>query len=225
MVLKHSNVACQWLSIGKRSELSKRWKKASQEEVEKYDGLVKIKDREGYWIEQSDMLSKYLRRPSELEMMSASQFAKMYTTSGLKSVKIDDSDADEVSEDETEDKDSVNQGQKHMIEYIITGNNEKKRLPKLIRLQDPLPREPRVLRKRRNPAVLRFHKASRDNQYEIWMLKELMLYTPFRVSDMEDYEARSSELYKKKENWIRLVKSQVMEHLENVEEARYMVEQ
>ena len=124
MVLKNSNIACQWLSVGRRSELSKRWKKASQDEVEKYDGLVKIKDREGYWIEQSDMLSKYLRRPSELETMSASQFAKMYTTSGLKFEKSDGSEVDEVSEDEMEDKAAVNQRQNNIIEYIVSGNNE-----------------------------------------------------------------------------------------------------
>ena len=41
----------------------------------------------------------------------------------------------------------------------------------------------------------------------------------------EEYENNTVEVYKLKESWIRSVKSKVMEHLESVEEARYMVEQ
>jgi len=82
MLLKNSNITCQWLSVGKRSEMSKRWKLANEKEVDQGIGLIKIKDREGYWIEQSDMMSKYLRRPIEIEAMCASQFAKMYTKGG-----------------------------------------------------------------------------------------------------------------------------------------------
>ena len=57
MVMKNSNIACQWLSVGKQQELSKRWKLATKEEVESGKGLIAIEDREGYWIEQQDMLS------------------------------------------------------------------------------------------------------------------------------------------------------------------------
>ena len=81
------------------------------------------------------------------------------------------------------------------------------------------------MKKRRLPAVLRYHKSNKDNQFEVWMLKELMLYTHFREDDLEDYENNTAINYEKKEKWIRSVKSVVMEHLENVEEARYMVEQ
>ena len=51
MILKNSNVGCQWLSVGKRSELSKRWRQANKEEIENGIGLIKIKDRDGYWVE------------------------------------------------------------------------------------------------------------------------------------------------------------------------------
>ena len=57
------------------------------------------------------------------------------------------------------------------------------------------------------------------------MLKELMLYTPYREEDLENYEKNTAEVYMQKENWIKCVKAKVMEHLESVEEARYMVEQ
>ena len=52
-----------------------------------------------------------------------------------------------------------------------------------------------------------------------------MLYTPYREKDLDEYENNTAEIYKQKENWIRSVKSKVMEHLESVEEARYMVEE
>ena len=59
MILKNSNIACQWLSVGKRSETSKRWKLATKAELESREGLVKIKDHEGLWYQQQDMLSKF----------------------------------------------------------------------------------------------------------------------------------------------------------------------
>ena len=73
------------------------------------------------WIEQNDILSKYLRRPEELELISAAQFCKMYTTSGIltKSDKADDDMEDEG------DFDDVNENVSPvlMTEFIITNTN------------------------------------------------------------------------------------------------------
>ena len=114
---------------------------------------------------------------------------------------------------------------KKKFHFIITETDEMIPLPKLIEISDPYPGEPKWMRKRKGPAVIRYHKVNRDNQYERWMLKELMLYTHFREADLDNYENNTAEIYKQKESWIRSVKSKVMEHLESVEEARYMVEQ
>ena len=57
------------------------------------------------------------------------------------------------------------------------------------------------------------------------MLKELMLFIHYREKDLDEYENNTAEVYKQKESWIRSVKSKVMEHIESVKEARYMVEQ
>ena len=81
------------------------------------------------------------------------------------------------------------------------------------------------MRKRKLPAVIRYHKSNKDKQYENWMLKELMLYTPYREEDLDNYEKNTAEVYMQKESWIKSVKAKVMEHLESVEEARYMAEQ
>ena len=99
------------------------------------------------------------------------------------------------------------------------------KLPEVIEINNPYPGEPKVMRKRKGPAVIRYHKGNKDRDYENWMLKELMLYTHYRDGDLDEYENNTAEVYKEKESWIRSVKSKVMEHLESVEEARYMVEQ
>ena len=219
MVLKNSNVACQWLSVGKRSEITKRWKLATKEELENEVGLIKIKDRDGYWIEQNDALSKYLRRPKELEMISASQFTKVYTTSGAR-YKKEEFEDDEENLEILEDDNAV----ETIMEYIITGDKIKVKLPKLLEICNPLPRETKFMRKRKKPAVLRYHKVNKENQFEQWMLKELMLYTPFREKDRDHYENNTADAYSQNAKWIQNVKSKVMEHLESVEEARLMVE-
>ena len=95
----------------------------------------------------------------------------------------------------------------------------------MIEIDNPYPGEPKWMRKRKGPAVLRYHKSKRDTHYEDWMLKELMLYTPYREEDLNDYEEDTAKRYLEKEKYIAKVKSKVMEHLESVEEARYMVEQ
>ena len=225
MVMKQSNVTCQWLSIGRRSEQSKRWRLATEADIENGIGLTKIKDREGLWIEQNDMLSKYLRRPDDLELISAAQFSKMYTTGGI-TFKKDTSDMDEEEDiDDIEDLTESDSSSLLMTEYIITGENQKIKLPSLIEISDTLPREKKFMRKRKTAAVLRYHKSNKDSQYEVWMLKELMLYTHYRDNDLENYEENTALNYEKKTEWIHKVKSVVMEHLESVEEARYMVEQ
>ena len=58
MTLKQSNVACQWVTLGRKDERSKRWKKASEKDIKSGIPLIKIKDHDGLWYEQQDMWSK-----------------------------------------------------------------------------------------------------------------------------------------------------------------------
>ena len=44
MLLKNSNVACQWLSVGRQSDMSKRWKLATEADMQTGVGLIKIKN-------------------------------------------------------------------------------------------------------------------------------------------------------------------------------------
>ena len=222
MLLKNSNVACQWLAVGKRSEMSKRWKLASQDMIEKnMQGLIKIQGRDGLWFEQADMLQKYLRRPTKLESISASQFAKVYTTSSARLQSSDTMESDDQDEEEMDEE-----SRKYDILDIIIGEDDLKiPLPHMVQIQDPYPGESSIMRKRRKPAVLRYHKVSRIKDYERWMLRELMLFTSFRNKDLDEYENNTITAYEQKKHLIGMVKSKVMEHLESVEEARWMEEE
>ena len=68
LLLKNSNVTCQWLYVGRKSEKFTRMKRADENEKENKN-LIKVEGVEGLWYEQPDMLSKYKRRPDNLEEM------------------------------------------------------------------------------------------------------------------------------------------------------------
>ena len=100
----------------------------------------------------------------------------------------------------------------------------KQRLPEVIKINDPLPDELPFMRKRQYPQVLRFHKANMNNNPIRFFQSEVMLYYPHWSEDlfqMSDEEV--TQLYKDKQENILFVKKQVMEHLEDVEEARHFV--
>ena len=92
------------------------------------------------------------------------------------------------------------------MDYIITGDRSKVKLPKLIELCNPLTREIKFMRKRKKPAVHRYHKVKKENQFERWMLKELMLYTPCREKDLDHYENDTADAYSQNAKSIQYVK-------------------
>ena len=80
-------------------------------------------------------------------------------------------------------------------------NNYKKgpKLPEYIELDDPYPGEPRFMKKRAFPAVLRFNKTNRDNNPRKYMLSELMLYKPVTEEiDADKVEELYDEMYNDK---------------------------
>ena len=84
------------------------------------------------------------------------------------------------------------------------------------------------MKKRRFPAAIRFHKKHQDVDSHKYFLSELMLYYPFRDEKLDLHSEDKdlcAELYIKEMENIKKVKEQVMEHLENAEEARYIVEE
>ena len=233
MLLRKSNVMCQWVSLGSKDERSSRWKKATEEDMNSGRQLVELDGHEGYWYEQQDMWSKYLRRPMDsLSELSFAQFAKMYKSySQARASKEESAPSDEKAfEDDGNDEDEGyetdgNNDTDDKFNYIMTYDKKRNMLPQHIELSNPFPCKPKIMVKRNYPAVLRYNKPNKDKNPEKYLLHELMLYRPLHKEvDIEEAEALYNETYEGKRK-VDLVKSQVMEHLEGVEEARYYVEQ
>ena len=64
LLLKNSNVTCQWLPLGRKEERYTRMKRVD-EETKNDPTLVKLEGIEGLWYEQPDILSKYKRRDDQ----------------------------------------------------------------------------------------------------------------------------------------------------------------
>ena len=98
------------------------------------------------------------------------------------------------------------------------------KLPEYLKLGDVFPGEPPFMKKRKFPAVLRFHKFKMDTHPKEYFFSESLLYKPFKneMEILEDLEKIDAADYS---DQIQCVKQQIMEHLENVTEARYFVEE
>ena len=227
LTLSMSNIKCQFVATGPKEERSVMWMRASEEQIKSGVNAIKLENHEGLWIEKPDLWSKYLRRPDSIEEICFAQFAKMYKGS---TSKKDESEYDANSDDDEEEVDSDREedNDERKFHFIMTFRNNGSRgekLPEMLMLENPFPGERYVLKKRSFPAALRFHKANKDNNHQRFMLNEIMLYTPLRDEvSLENAEGLYNEEFMG-ERKVQIVKSQVMEHLENVTEARYHVEQ
>ena len=113
---------------------------------------------------------------------------------------------------------------KFVMKYPLK-EGEGKPLPKVFKLKSPFPGEPPFMKLRTKPSVLRFHKYNAEKDPEAYWYSEALLYLPHR--DEDDLQQKLNEA---KENvdgaWGKLltrishVKSQVMEYIEENEEAR-----
>ena len=74
------------------------------------------------------------------------------------------------------------------------------------------------------PQVARYHKARTDKK-EAYSLQQLQLFVPHRAEDVRKWEENPNMPYLESSKQIAKVSSIVMEHLESVQEARYMAEQ
>ena len=228
--LKMSNVTCKFVMTGPKEERSVRWCKASEDQMKTGIVAVKLDNHDGFWYQQSDLWSKYLRRPEEVRTICFAQFAKMYQ--GKAREEEDENDDEDVNvEKEVEkiiEENNPQDDESMKFHFIMTCENNGTAgtpLPKIIKLQNPQPGEASAMMKRTFPAALRFHKVNKDTRYKRYMLNEIMLYRPLtdEVTDdqIEDFYTEEFD----GENKIRIVKNQVMEFLEGVQEARYHVEQ
>ena len=106
LLLKNSNVSCQWLFIGQKEDKFKRMRKADEDDKD-HKSLVKLDGVDGLWYEQPDFLSKYKRRSDELEKMGYIHFGKMMRSGGnMSNLKEPGPEEEECRESENDDSSS-----------------------------------------------------------------------------------------------------------------------
>ena len=113
----------------------------------------------------------------------------MYTTFGMKIIKNEKENEQDENEPNDKDKeeemantkisenDKDKNDDEHKFHFIITNSEDNVPLPKIIEIHDPYLGEPKWMRTRKHPAALRHHKIRKEEDYESWMLNELLLYT------------------------------------------------
>ena len=172
-------------------------------------------------VEQPDILSKYKRRPEELELMRYTHFGKMFASGGKAGIA--------GTIDEEEEGDAIEEClEESKFNYIITENDSRGvELPEMIKLDSPMPKETPIMHRRKFPAALRFHKINKDNSPYKFFLSELMMYVPFRDENEFMYkdDKEIERIYTENFQNIKKVKGKIMEYLEDVQEARYYVDE
>ena len=105
-------------------------------------------------------------------------------------------------------------------------------VPEVMVLSDVHVGEPRLMKRRKIPAVLRFYKSNKETNPIRFFLQELILFVPFGLEANGDTKNLLSApddqvvlLYEKYSEHIKEVKRQVLPFLEDVTEERFYVEE
>ena len=249
LVLSNSNVGCSWVATGKEAETHKRSKRATEADRTAGKEVMDIEGMEGEWCEQWDMRDKYMRRDERLHHIGMAQYAKMHRA-GSKAAKGEEeeetpgSDEDDPTESYQKKprakKDVRNSTHPQLFEVVccqgdcckeVEGAQHRKKveIPTRSKLVHVHPGEPSTMVRRWLPSAVRSHQPKRDKNPISFFCHELMLYIPWgaagqpNLMDISDDEVTG--LYVEWEDHIEEVKKIIMPHLEDVQEARYWLEE
>ena len=167
MTLRSSNVTCQWVPTDPIDERSKRFKKATDDQMNSGIPVFQLEGHEGYYFEIQDIYSKYLRRPDSLIKCSFAQFSKMYRSKATIKKETDEAIIDDYGDHEDEIFNDTDNETLNKFDFIMTADDftPKVVLPDVIVLKNVFPGEASTLRKRQFPASLRFHKVLFFSQF------------------------------------------------------------
>ena len=168
--MKFSTVRAVFVPNDKKELRSRFLKKVSENEDTHDKTAFNVEGREGLFIEKPGLIEKYLRRPGpknpfidfnetdpDTEDLCTVQFAKMFQTSQKKPLD-DESGPIDMDELDFSPDDSK-------FHYIMRADEEKPQtlLPDFIKLIPKYPGENNIMKKRRFPAAVRFHKKRQDS--------------------------------------------------------------
>ena len=233
---RDSDTKCVFMQTAPSAERSKILKNVTNQQ-EKFLKVPKVtvdNHKDGVYVEQYDIHSKYVRLPREdhpvLEHLSMSQMVKMYVSFwGKKSKKKKDDEDGESDEEEMDANGEVAEAKTREVADDEEDSNQKfkrvmadgwqegqgPQLPKVFKLTDPYPGEPPFLKLRTKPAVLRFHKYKMEKDPSAYWFSEAILYLPHETEDdlmkrIEAAKAGGQESWQEFVEAITHVKSQVI---------------
>ena len=229
---RDSDAKCVFLQTAPSSERSKILKNVTdkQDQYKNVPTVTVENHKDGVYVEQYDVHSKYERLPREkypgIATLTMAQMMKMYGASwGSKSEKRDTFTEDDSDVDDQEvqcedlvmlDEDKENTDRKFF--HVMSANfqeGEGPRLPKIVKLNDPYPGEPPFMKLRTKPAVLRFHKFKMEKNPGAYWFAEAMLYIPHHSEEdllqrIEQAKSGGQEAWEEFIQAISHVKSQVI---------------
>ena len=229
---RDSDAKCVFLQTAPSSERSKILKNVTdkQDQYKNVPTVTVENHKDGVYVEQYDVHSKYERLPREkypgIATLTMAQMMKMYGASwGSKSEKRDTFTEDDSDVDDQEvqcedlvmlDEDKENTDRKFF--HLMSANfqeGEGPRLPKIVKLNDPYPGEPPFMKLRTKPAVLRFHKFKMEKNPGAYWFAEAMLYIPHHSEEdllqrIEQAKSGGQEAWEEFIQAISHVKSQVI---------------
>ena len=222
MHLAESNLGSVFVHTGRNK--SKFLRKV--EEGDATEHAVSIQDREGFYIETSSITDKYLKRPASMKNLSLIQFAKRYTP--VSRTKEED---DSQSDDEKEELETKSEALEDNFENSIHQNfiiardpSKRKQLETVIALEGSFyTGEPRFMKLRKKPLVIRTHKFKMDTETHDFCYSQLELYYIFK----DEVERKRCEeditfcynTYMDNQGDINYVKRKAMPFMNYVEDA------
>ena len=241
--LKDSNVKTVFLPTGFPENRTHFMQKVSSENMHQYteDELVTIDGKDCKYVAKPSVIDKYMRRPGGLEHMCLMQFVKMYDSFSSVPKKVKWKDGCSIGQaTETEDIEHHINRHKDFHKILILPESKcdmsvkeysNLLLPKYISLLDPKPGEPRYLRLRSFPLVVRLHKFNITKERHEYLYSELLQYRAFRCEEQlsRNDEKQCAELYRETANGEEItkvvkLKNILMEHQESVQEGKSKAE-
>ena len=175
------------------------------------------------------------------------QFAKMYTSSRTERPKLESNNcqSEDIDPEEEDPENGWKKKQAKEVErlnyeesedqearfiFVMKGkedaNKPKKELPFNITITDPLPGEPNYMKRRTFPQALRFHRSKEATNPVQYIKEEIMLYSSDYKEDLSEWaDTKIIEFYNENQESINRVRKQVMEYVEDVQEARHYVDE
>ena len=179
MHLTDSNLGTIFIHTGRKK--SRFLRKCDDEDS--IENAVSVEDREGLYMESSSILDKYIKRPASMHNMPLIQFAKRYTPMSA-SIKGEETQSEEETENIEETSESSNDNFENSIEQnFIINRDPAKRVPlrSVLKLEGKFyQNEPRFMKLRKTPLVIRFHKFKMDTDTHDYCLSQLELFYIFR---------------------------------------------